>query len=133
MEATTIKIKQKEKDKINSESIEEKQGKRDKQDPKKDSKELPSSNMSKKSMKSPLFLTRTSEESSKISTNKYVAKINRIQTSKFYQAIYFIIYYWLALNDHFRLIFVDKSGDTPFLVFTVMFLSKFYFKISYLI
>ena len=91
---------------------------------KKQSKEMPSSNISKKSMKSPIFMTRTSEESSKISTNRVVVRINKIQTSKIYQAIYFIIYYWLALNDHFRLIFFGKEGDTPFLVFTMMFLGK---------
>lgn len=122
MEATTVKIIPQGKDKLSV--IEEENLKKGVGDDNKGTKDQPNSNMSKKSMKSPLFLTKTSEESSKISTNKYVIRINKIQTSKIYQGIYFIVYYWLALNDHFRLLFVDKSGDTPFLVFTVMFLSK---------
>lgn len=122
MEATTIKIIPQGKDKLSV--IEEENIKKEMGDAKRGTKDQPSSNMSKKSMKSPLFLTKTSEDSSKVSTNKYVIRINKIQTSKIYQGIYFIVYYWLALNDHFRLLFVGKNGDTPFLVFTVMFLSK---------
>ena len=122
MEATAVKIIPQGKDKLSV--IEEENIKKGMGDAKRGTKDQPSSNMSKKSMKSPLFLTKTSEESSKISTNRYVIRINKIQTSKIYQGIYFIVYYWLALNDHFRLLFVGKSGDTPFLVFTVMFLSK---------
>lgn len=122
MEATTIKRKGKEKDKLSV--IEEELDKKTVNHNKRDTKDQGSSNMSKKSMKSPLFLTKTSEDSTKISTNRVVIRINKIQSSKIYQVIYFIIYYWLALNDHFRLLFVGKNGDTPFLVFTVMFLSK---------
>lgn len=87
---------------------------------KKQSKEYGSSNMSKKSIKGPMFMTKTSEESSKISTNRVAIRINKIQTSKIYQGFYFVIYYWLALNDQFRLIFVGKNGDIPFLVFTIL-------------
>mmetsp|Transcript_18958 Transcript_18958/g.21782 ORF Transcript_18958/g.21782 Transcript_18958/m.21782 type:complete len:83 (-) Transcript_18958:47-295(-) len=81
--------------------------------------------MSKKSIKKNIFETRTSEESSKISTNRFVAKINKVQGSRIYKFCYFSMYYWLALNDHFRLIFVEKSGDIPFLAFTVIFLIIF--------
>lgn len=35
------------------------------------------------------------------------------------------MYYWLALNDQFRLIFIPKSGDVAFFVFTIIFVILF--------
>lgn len=35
------------------------------------------------------------------------------------------MYYWLALNDQFRLIFIPKSGDVAFFVFTIIFVVLF--------
>lgn len=52
-------------------------------------------------------------------------RLSRIQNSKIYKGIYFTMYYWLALNDHFKMIFIPPSADVIFLTVTILFLILF--------
>jgi hypothetical protein len=74
----------------------------------------------KKSTKRSFAMSGTSENSAVIKTNKTVDSIARTQQKMWYKVVYFCVYYWLALNDHFRLIFIPKSGDIAFFIFTLM-------------
>jgi hypothetical protein len=79
----------------------------------------------KRSTKKSFAMSGTSENSAVIKPNKCIEKIAKIQQKMWYKVLYFSIYYWLALNDHFRLIFIPKSGDIAFFIFTVMLLIVF--------
>lgn len=81
---------------------------------------------SKRSTKHKSFLqTRTSEETFITESSTLKIKIRQFRNAKWYKLCYYFCYYWLALNDHFRLLVVDKDGDTPFLVFTIIFVILF--------
>jgi len=84
-------------------------------------------------------VSRNSEKSkslvsqSDISEYEYIKRkyprLVKITNSTAYMISYFISYYFLALNDHFRIILLSKSQDTLFLVLTFIFLFVFLFNI----
>lgn len=84
--------------------------------------------LSRKSKKS-ILVSTTSGDSNLLNYNQCSQKLYRIQNTNTYMVIYFIMYYWLALNDQFRLIFIPKSGDVAFFVFTLLFILIFIFDI----
>jgi hypothetical protein len=57
-------------------------------------------------------------------------RINKIRNSKWYQIIYFFCYYFLALNDHFRILILDKAQDSIFMGFTIFFCILFLLDIT---
>jgi len=79
---------------------------------------------SKISRKSRTFETGTDISEMEGIKKKY-PKLVKITHSSYYQVGYFISYYFLALNDHFRVLLLSKSQDTMFLVFTLIFLVVF--------
>ena len=83
----------------------------------------------KKARSKSVFSSKTSEDSLKIANNRCTTKLYNLQKSNGYMIFYYIMYYWLALNDQVRLIFVPKSGDVAFFVFTIMFVIIFVFDI----
>lgn len=58
------------------------------------------------------------------SVNRMTEAIRNMQQRNLYKVVYITVYYWLALNDHFRLLFLEKSSDVIFFTFTIIFVSK---------
>lgn len=80
---------------------------------------------SKRSAKKSFAVSGTSDNSTNVTKSRVRDSIARLQQKIYYKVIYFFMYYWLALNDHFRLLFVPKSGDIAFFIFTLLFLIIF--------
>ena len=83
---------------------------------------------SRKSKKS-IIISQTSEDSGLIHLNDCSQKLYKFQNTNTYTVVYFIMYYWLALNEPVRLIFIPKSGDVAFFIFTLIFILVFIFDI----
>lgn len=88
-----------------------------------DKRKSKSSRYSKFSTKSKsILVTETSEGA--VMAKKF-PRIMKIRNSKWYQLAYFICYYFLALNDHFRLLILQKGQDNIFLGFSIFFILLF--------
>jgi len=88
--------------------------------------------MQANSKKSIMGLSSTTETSLLQGGGSRIANcIRKIQSNNMYKALYLIMYYWLALSDHFRLLFVSKSGDVIFYVFTLIFVSKYSLRFTF--
>ena len=62
-----------------------------------------------------------SETSEPLSVAARYPRITKVRNSRWYQLVYFICYYFLALNDHFRILILKKNLDPIYLVFTIFF------------
>ena len=88
--------------------------------------------MQANSKKSIMGLSNTTETSLLQGGGSRIAIfIRKIQSNNMYKALYLIMYYWLALSDHFRLLFISKSGDVIFYVFTLIFVSKYSLRFTF--
>lgn len=69
-------------------------------------------------------VTTTTDNSNKNTGSNLASSIKKLQSKNLYKMLYFVMYYWLALNDHFKLLFISKSNDVIFFIFTLFFVSK---------
>jgi hypothetical protein len=62
-----------------------------------------------------------SETSEVINSVEKYPRLTKIRNSAWYLGIYYFCYYFLALNDHLRLLILSKDQDSIFLAFTIIF------------